>query len=462
MAVRELMDAPGLDGAPSEAVVPPRSFRSWLPGGSVIPLRRDPLRFLPELVRKHGDVVRFNLGPQEVILLNDPELIREALINQDRHFTKGPGLRVAERLLGKGLLTSEGEFHRRQRRLAQPAFHRPRIAAYGETMVEHTNRWTSAWQDGAEVDMAEEMRGLTLLIAAKTLFDTEVESEIGEISDALTQSLRLYRLATLPFAARFEPLVPALTRRFQQARSRLDSTVYRMIRERRASGEDRGDLLSMLILARDVDGDGNQMTDEQLRDEAMTLLLAGHETTANAMAWTCYLLSQNPEAAERLHAEVDTVLAGRAPTSDDVAQLPYTRMVFAESMRCYPPAWIIARWARSACPVGPHLIPEGTLVFMSQWVTHHDERYYPDPLRFDPERWTPEAAASRPRFSYYPFGGGSRVCIGEHFAWMEGVLVLAAMASRWRFDLVPGHPVVPEPLITLRPKHGIRMTVHRR
>lgn len=460
MAVRESVGVVG--GGPAGPVVPPRSYRSWLPGGGLIPLRRDPLHFLPDLARKYGDVVRFNLGPQEAILLNDPELIREVLINQDRRFTKGPGLRVAERLLGKGLLTSEGDFHRRQRRLAQPAFHRPRIAAYGEIMVEHTNRWTSGWRDGAQVDMAEEMRGITLLIAARTLFDTEVESEVRDISDALTESLLLFRWATLPFAARLEPLAPLLTRRFNLARERLDATVYRMIRERRASGEDRGDLLSMLILARDADGDGNQMTDEQLRDESMTLLLAGHETTANALAWTCYLLSQNPDAAARLQAEVDEVLAGRAPTADDVARLPYARMVFAEAMRCYPPAWIIARKAVEDCPVGPHLLPAGALVFMSQWVTHHDERYYPDPFRFDPERWAPEASASRPRFAYYPFGGGSRVCIGEPFAWMEGVLVLAALVSRWRFDLVPGHPVVPQPLITLRPKHGIRMTVRRR
>ncbi|HTE18209.1 MAG TPA: cytochrome P450, partial [Armatimonadota bacterium] len=238
-------------------------------------------------------------------------------------------------------------------------------------------------------------------------------------------------------------------------------TVYRMIAERRASGEDRGDLLSMLLLARDVDEDGGQMTDLQLRDEAMTLLLAGHETTANAFAWTWYLLSQHPEVEARLHAEVDAVLGGRAPDVEDVPRLPYTRQVFAESMRCYPPAWIIARHAVEECPLGAFTLPQGALVLMSQWVTHHDPRYYPDPSRFDPERWTPEAAAGRPRFAYYPFGGGSRLCIGEQFAWMEGVLVIAALASRWRFHLAPGHRVAPQPLITLRPRHGMRMITHR-
>jgi len=329
-------------------------------------------------------------------------------------------------------------------------------------MTQYSLQWQTSWGDGAALDLSEEMRGLTLRIAAKTLFDTEVTGEIEEISEALSESLRLYRWATLPFAARLEPYLPFLTRRFNRARTRLDATVYRIIAERRASGEDRGDLLSMLLLARDAEADGGQMTDLQLRDEAMTALLAGHETTANALAWTWYLLSQNPEAEARLHAEVDGVLGGRPPEVEDVPRLPYTRSVFAESMRCYPPAWIVARRALEDCPLGRFTLPAGALVLMSQWVTHHDPRYYPDPFRFDPERWTPEAAASRPRFAYYPFGGGSRLCIGEQFAWMEGVLVLAAVAAHWQFRLVPGHRVVPQPVITLRPQYGMRMTAHRR
>ena len=440
----------------------PRLYRSRLPGGGLLPLRLDPLRFLRALARSHGDVVRFHAGPQEVYFLNDPELIRDVLVTHDRRFVKGPGLRVAERLLGQGLLTSEGAFHHRQRRLAQPAFHRGRVSAYARVMSEYAVEWQARWRDGQTLDLAEEMRGLTLRIAAKTLFDTEVGAEIDEISEALNESLRLYHWAMLPFGDRLEPLVPSLTRRFTRARARLDKTVYRMIAERRASGEDRGDLLSMLLLARDVDEDGGQMTDLQLRDEAMTLLLAGHETTANAFAWTWYLLSQHPEVEARLHAEVDAVLGGRAPDVEDVPRLPYTRQVFAESMRCYPPAWIIARHAVEECPLGAFTLPQGALVLMSQWVTHHDPRYYPDPSRFDPERWTPEAAAGRPRFAYYPFGGGSRLCIGEQFAWMEGVLVIAALASRWRFRLAPGHRVAPQPLITLRPRHGMRMIAHRR
>lgn len=453
---------PANSGAEAAGSSLPPLARSRLPGGHLVAFRRDPLGFLCKLAREHGDAVRFRLGPREVCLLNEPEWIREVLIVQDRRFSKGPGLRVAERLLGQGLLTSEGDFHRRQRRLAQPAFHRQRIAAYAETMAGYSLQCQEGWSDGAELDLAEAMRGLTLRIAAKTLFDTEVASEIRDLSGALDESLRLFQWANLPFAARLEPLVPFLTRRFKRARARLDATVYRMIRDRRASGEDRGDLLSMLILACDEEEDGGQMSDEQVRDEAMTLLLAGHETTANALAWTWYLLAQHPEAEERLHAEVDAVLGDRAPTVEDVPSLPYTRKVFAEAMRCFPPAWVIARKALEDCPVGPYALPVGTLVMMSQWVTHHDTRYYPEPFRFDPERWSPEATAERPRFAYYPFGGGSRLCIGEQFAWMEGVLVVAALAARWKFRLSPGHRVAPQPLITLRPRHGVRAVAQRR
>ncbi|HEU4752363.1 MAG TPA: cytochrome P450 [Armatimonadota bacterium] len=449
-------------GAFSGTATQPRRYRSRLPGSGLIRFRRDPLTFLRELALRHGDVVRFRLGPREAYLLNNPELIRDVLVTHDRRFVKGPGLRVAERLLGQGLLTSEGEFHRRQRRLVQPAFHRPRVAAYAGTMAGYAREWQERWTDGESLDVAEEMGGLTLRIAARTLFDAEVGAEIRNVSEALTESLRLFMWATLPFAARLEPFLPFLTRRFDRARAELDAVVYRMIAERRASGEDRGDLLSMLLLACDTEGDGSGMTDLQLRDEAMTLLLAGHETTANALAWTWFLLSQNPEAEARLHAEVDTLLGGRAPTLEDVARLPYTRMVFAESMRLYPPAWIIARQAVEECPLGSFTLPAGAVVLMSQWVTHHDPRYYPEPFRFDPERWTPEAAARRPKWAYYPFGGGSRLCIGEQFAWMEGVLVLAAIAAQWRPRLVPGHPVVPQPVLTLRPKYGVRMVAERR
>jgi cytochrome P450 len=441
------------------AVSPPL-YRTRLPGGSLIPMRRDPLRFLRGLAREHGDVVRYRLGPQELWLVNDPELIQSILVTNDRRFMKGRGLQVAARLLGQGLLTSEGEFHRRQRRLAQPAFHRPRVEAYGQVMVEYARETADRWRDGAEVDVAREMQRLTLRIAAKTLFDTSVESEAEAIHAALTESMRLFQWGMLPYSETIERLVPALPRRFEQARGKLDAAIGRMIRERRASGEDRGDLLSMLLLAQDEEAGGG-MTDEQVRDETLTILLAGHETTANALAWTWYLLAQYPEVEARMHAEVREVLGGRPPTVADVPQLPYTRRVLAESMRLYPPAWTIARRAVEDCPLGPYVIGTGKVAMMSQWVTHHDPRFFPDPFRFDPERWTPEAQAARPKFSYYPFGGGSRLCIGEAFAWMEGVLVLATLAQGWQMRLVPGHRVVPQPLITLRPRNGVRVRLHQ-
>jgi cytochrome P450 len=370
---------------------------------------------------------------------------------------KGEGLQRAKRLLGEGLLTSEGEFHLRQRRLAQPAFHRQRIAAYAATMVEYSDRACDRWQAGETRDVAREMMRLTLAIAGKTLFDADVESEADEIGEALTTTFALFNRLTLPFAQLLERLPLPATRRFQKARERLDATIYRIIDERRASGEDRGDLLSMLIAARDEEGDGSGMTDEQLRDEAMTIFLAGHETTANALTWTWYLLSQHPDIEARFHAEVDEVLKGGLPAAEDFPRLRYTEMVFAEAMRLYPPAWIIGRRALGDYRIDGYTIPARSILLMSQYVTHHDARFFPNPFRFDPERWAPEARESRPKFSYFPFGGGPRLCIGESFAWMEGALVLATIARRFRMRLAPGHPVEMQPLVTLRPKHGMRM-----
>jgi len=439
-----------------------------LPGSNLLALRRDPLGFFTKLAREFGDVAYFKLGPQEMFLLNHPDSIRDVLVTHHRNFMKGRGLQRAKRLLGEGLLTSEGEFHRRQRRLAQPAFHRQRIAAYGATMTDYASRLQERWQDGATVDISREMTRLTLAIAGKTLFDADVGSEADEIGAALTTAMELFTTLTLPFADLLEKLPLPGKRRFQKARDRLDATIYRMIDERRASGEDRGDLLSMLLLAQDeedeeaAEGHGRGMTDAQLRDEAMTIFLAGHETTANALTWTWYLLSQHPEVEAKLHAELGAVLAGRPPTADDVARLRYTEMIFAESMRLYPPAWIMGRRVLNDYEVDGYLAPAGSIIVMSQYVMHHDARYFPDPFKFDPERWTPEAQATRPRFSYFPFGGGPRQCIGEGFAWMEGVLVMAALAQRWRMQHDPGHRVELQPLITLRPKHGMRMILQRR
>lgn len=448
--------------AMAAASVLPPGPRPVIPGANFIAIRRDPIRFLTGLAEQYGDLVYFKLGPQPVFLLNNPDYIRDALVTHNRNFMKGEGLQRAKRLLGEGLLTSEGEFHLRQRRLAQPAFHRQRIAGYAATMVEYAARTRDEWRAGETRDIAREMMRLTLAIAGKTLFDADVESEADEIGEALTTTFALFNRVSLPFAQWLDRLPLPATKRFQKARQRLDSTIYRIINERRAAAVDRGDLLSMLIAARDDEGDGTGMTDEQLRDEAMTIFLAGHETTANALTWTWYLLSQHPEVEARFHAEVDEVLKGGLPSAEDFPRLRYTEMVLAESMRMYPPAWTIGRRALKDYEMSGYLIPARSILLMSQYVTHHDARYFPEPFRFDPERWTPEARESRPKFSYFPFGGGPRLCIGEHFAWMEGVLVLATIAQRFRMRLAPGHPVEMQPLVTLRPKHGMKLILEAR
>ncbi|MFL5575926.1 MAG: cytochrome P450 [Gemmatimonadaceae bacterium] len=442
--------------------LPPGPARRF-PGEFLLTFARDPLPFLTRLAREHGDVAHFTLGPQHMVLLNHPDLIRDVFVTHHRNFRKGRGLERAKRLLGEGLLTSEGDFHLRQRRLAQPAFHRERVAAYGAVMAEYASRAAGRWRDGECFDVAREMTRLTLAIVGKTLFDADVEGEAPEIGAALTEAFEAFTLAVLPFGELLERLPLPRTRRFNRARARLDRTIYRIIAERRAAGGDRGDLLSMLLLAQDAEGDGGTMSDAQLRDEAMTLFLAGHETTANALAWSWYLLARHPEVESRLHAEVDAVLGDVAvPGAEDVARLPYTRMVLAEAMRLYPPAWIVGRRAVGEYRVRDWVLPPRTIVVLSQYVTHRDPRFWPDAERFVPERWTPEAQAARPKFAYFPFGGGPRVCIGEQFAWMEGVLVLATIARRWRLRLAPGQAVSPRPMITLRPHDGIRVVAEAR
>jgi cytochrome P450 len=427
----------------------------YRPGGG------NPLDFFTNLARTYGDISSYRMAGEQLFLVNDPRLIRDILVTHNRNFTKSRGLERSKRLLGQGLLTSEGALHLRQRRLMQPAFHRDRIAGYGDLMVGYADRMRNAWTDGATLDVAREMNRLTLSIVGRTLFDVDVESQAAAVGEALTAVMESFWMMMLPFSEVLERLPVPKLRRARMARARLDAIIYRMIADRRASGRDHGDLLSMLLTAQDED-EGGGMTDQQVRDEAMTIFLAGHETTANALTWTWYLLSGAPDVEATLHAEVDRVLQGRLPTMGDLASLPYVERVVTESMRLYPPAWIIGRRAIAEYPLGDYVAPARSILVMSPYIMHRDPRFYADPERFDPDRWTPEFRAALPKFAYFPFGGGPRQCIGESFAWMELILLVATISQQCRLRLVPGHPVVPQPLITLRAKHGMRMTVEKR
>lgn len=425
------------------------------PSSLLYAMRRDPLEFFTTLAREHGDIVRFRLGDHEhdLFLVNHPDYIRDVLVTQDRNFTKWFAVDRIKEVLGEGLFVSEGEFHRRQRRLSQPAFHGERIAAYAEQMVSLALRLRDSWKEGAVLDVCREMNWLAMMIVGSTLFGANVESDAEQIRDALDEILEQFERSILPRADRED---------FEKALSRIDAAVYHIIQARRATSEDRGDLLSMLLLAQDAEGDGGRMSDLQLRDEAMTIFLAGHETSANAMAWTWYLLSQHPEVEEKFHQEIDTHLGGRSPRMNDVMALPLTGRIFSEALRLYPPLWAVGRRAMVDCQIGSYTIPRGSVVILSSFVTQRDPRWFPDPLRFDPERWQPAAKLERPRFSYFPFSAGSRSCLGEAFASTEGVLCLATIAQMWKFRLAPGGPIALQPQLTLRARNGIKMRAERR
>ena len=423
---------------------------------------RNPLQFFSNLARDYGDLAYLRMGGEHLFIASDPSVIKDVLVTHNQNFHKSRGLERMKILLGEGLLTSEDAVHLRQRRLMQPAFHRDRVAAYASTMVSYADRVRSGWSEGATLDVAREMSRLTLLIVGKTLFDTDVESQARDVGDAMSGLMNSFWTLMLPFGDTLERRPIPRLRRGRKARERLDAIIYGIIGERRASGGDRGDLLSMLLMAQDDEDKGRGMTDRQVRDEAMTIFLAGHETTANALTWTWYLLSQSPDIERRLHEEIDRALAGRLPTVADVDCLPYTTRVVTESMRLYPPAWLGGRRAVNEYSIGGYAVPPRSIVVMSQWIVHRDPRHSPEPERFDPDRWTPAFKAALPRFAYFPFGGGPRQCIGESFAWMELVLVLATIAQRWRFDLVPDHPVVPQAAVTLRPKYAMKMMARKR
>jgi len=453
-------DAEIVAGANAPKQQPPGPSPWMLPVG-LWKSRKSLLRPFVDLQRQYGNFVQFGAEWRLGFLVNEPEYIREVLVTQAAHFEKDRALKLAKQVLGEGLLTSEGAFNRRQRKLVAPAFHRQRIAGYAEVMFRYAAATSARWRDGQALDMDLEMMRMTLGIVSKTLFDANVEDETDEISEAMDVVMKFFPRVANPLALFFLYMPFPSNFRFFAARRRLNETILRIIQERRAQGTDRGDLLSMLLAAQDED-DGSVMSDRQVRDEALTLFLAGHETTANALTWAFYLLSQHPECEARLHAELDTV---NLETGDAMAlfpQLPYTKQVISETLRLYPPAHLLARLALKDITLGPYTVPKDATIVMSPYIMHRDARFWPEPERFDPDRWLPEREATRPKFSYFPFGGGPRTCVGEQFAWMEAVLCLARLAKDWRARLAPGHPVDVHPLITLRPRHGMAMHLEKR
>lgn len=453
------------------------ALKPWVKLGS-------PILLFEHLLRTYGNVAHYQFLGTPIVFINDPEYIREILVTQVSAFTKERTVKRMKILLGEGLITSEEPFHMRQRRIAAPAFHRQRISAYAGQIVDSAITSADRIKPEAPFDIAALSMELSLEIVARTLFDTEVDDDIRRINDEVNTIMDLYNfIVAFPRIESFLHLpIPGIVR-FRKAKASLDAVVDRLIHEHRAAmaraeaegtKADRGDLLSMLLGSQDelLDADGKptgefaSMSDLQVRDEVLTIFLAGYETVANGLTWTWYLLSQHPEAEARMHEELDRVLgtgdARRLPTLADYPNLRYTEQVFAESMRLYPPAWAMGRMSTRPVELGPYRIPAGAHFFFSQYIMGRSEEFYPDPLRFDPERFTPEAKAARPKYAYFPFGGGSRQCIGEAFAWMEGVFSIATIAQRWRLRYAGSAPPQVQAKITLRPKDPLMMVATAR
>lgn len=439
--------------------------------GSINQFSEDEPTFLLESVKQFGDLVYFRLAHVHTYLLGHPDLIREVLVTQSDKFEKAPlDKQILGKFLGNGLLISDGDFHKRQRRLAQPAFHSKRIHNYAEVMVDFTNQIMANWQNNAVVDVTNEMIHLTMLIVSKTLFDADAITGSGDTAVTIGNAMHDFQAVSNRDYQRGFSLpswIPTADNRLRnRAAAEFNKVMEQIIAERRRTAvngqiTDTGDLLSMLMLSEDEDGEF--MDDRQLRDEVATLFAAGHETTSNALSWTWYLLAQNPEVEEKLREELDNVLAGRQPSLADLPNLPYSLQIIKESMRLYPPAWILnGRTALEDVQLGGYTVPQGNILFISPYVMHHLPQYFTEPETFKPERFTPEFEKSLPKFAYMPFGGGARVCIGNAFGMMEAQLVLATIAQRFRLELATDKPIQYNAQVTLTPLDGIQMRLVER
>jgi cytochrome P450 len=431
--------------------------------------RQNAADYMEECANTYGDLVHYRAASYHIYQINHPDLIADYFLKDAGKHHRGIVMQRAKSVLGEGLLTSEEPIHMRQRRLAQPAFHRKRIAAYGEVIGSYADKMTRRWESGTILDLHSQMLELALVIVGKCLFDVDVQADVKQVEAAVNAFMSFLPLAVLPFSEQIQKLPLPTMVRIRKGQKELDKLIYRMIAERRAAPGDRGDLLSMLLESVDTEGDaengkGGTMTDQQVHDECTTVLLAGHETTANALSFAVWLLAKHPDIQERLSQESSTVLGNRPPVADDYGKLRYAEMVFAEAMRLYPPVWVTARTCAQPYQIAGYPIPQGAVLLAPQFVVHRDPRFYDDPLRFDPERFSESSKAGRPRFAYFPFAAGSRQCIAEGLAWMEGVLVLAAIAKDWKLILPTGAPEEIEvtPAISLRPKKGVPLMVERR
>ncbi len=429
--------------------------------GSIFRRFGSPLRFFEDISGRFGGMARFTLLGENFVLVSDPAVVEEILVEKHDCFHKGRALEQARMFLGNSVLVSEGAEHRRQRKLLQPAFHRERIAGYAKGMARLAEAWADQRKAGEELDMNGQMNRLTLEIVADTLFESTVKEDAKDVAESLTIVIENFNRLIMPFARFMRMLPTSQNRRIQEAEQKLNTTIYRIIRERRKSGEDRGDLLSMLLEARDAESEQAKLSDQEVRDQAMTLFLAGHETTANALAWTWHLLADDGAAPirQRMLEEILEVIGKeRSPGLEDAGKLVFTRAVMSESMRLYPPVWAMGRRVVKPVKLGGFNIPVKTIMVMSPYLIHRSGKYWKDPLEFRPERWLEPPDPTRPKFAYVPFGSGPRVCMGEAFAWTEGLIVLACLARRWSFEYVGEH-AVPWPTVTLRQRGEMRMRV---